>query len=266
MPRIPSLPFKSLLAHLSSARPTPALLKDVPAVPALSQWFNSAGGVNVGHFSGLEDPLVPLEHTSPSNGTFDRLEVPLSFYLQYLSSPPPSNGDTLYLAQFPPPASLASAVPPPPTIASLFSHSSLWLGITPTTTPLHRDPDDNLLYQLAGSKRIRLLAPNEGQALLDGVREETGGRAGRMRGDEMMRPGPGGERDALEKAVWEAPSGSLEEGGWMWEGQLERGDALFIPRGWWHAVRGRARWDAAEEPAEHGQEKLNASVNWWFRG
>ncbi|ORY54482.1 hypothetical protein BCR35DRAFT_335782 [Leucosporidium creatinivorum] len=147
--RAPLLPLSSLLAHLSSTRPTPALIRDVLALPALSHWFDAQGKLNLGHFEALgEDSLVPLELTSPSKGTFERLEVPLSYYLSYLASPPSSsssNSDTLYLAQFAPPPFLSPSLPPPEPIASRLSHSSLWMGITPTTTPLHRDPEDNLL-------------------------------------------------------------------------------------------------------------------------
>jgi hypothetical protein len=271
--RAPLLPLSALLAHLSSARPTPALIRDLPAVPALSQWFDGQGKLNSAHFEALgKDSLVPLELTSSTKGTFERLEVPLSYYLSYLASPPPSSlttSDTLYLAQFAPSPFLARSLPPPEPIAERLSHSSLWMGITPTTTPLHRDPDDNILYQLAGSKTVRLLPPEEGEGVLAAVRAARSGggggaAAGKMRGEEMMRPGAGGERDALEAAVWEekvGAEGEPEGGKGLWEARLEKGDALFVPRGWWHAVRGRK--GAAGKGA--GSEELNASVNWWFR-
>ena len=59
----------------------------------------------------------------------------------------------------------------------------------------------------------------------------------------------GEERRVLEKTVWgdeevEGPDG--------WEAELESGDALFIPKGWWHSVKGVG-------------EGINGSVNWWFR-
>lgn len=266
--RAPLLPLSSLLAHLSSVRPTPALIRDLPAVSALLQWFDAQGKLDLAHFD-AEDSLVPLELTSPSKGTFERLEVPLSYYLSYLASPPPSTtSDTLYLAQFAPPPFLARSLPAPKPIADRLSHSSLWMGITPTTTPLHRDPEDNILYQLAGTKTVRLLSPEEGEGVLAAVRAARSGGAqamatGKMRGEEMMRPGAGGERDALEEAVWgEKARAEVEaEGGeGLWEAKLEKGDALFVPRGWWHAVRGRK---SASEAAVG--EELNASVNWWFR-
>lgn len=271
--RAPLLPLSALLAHLASARPTPALIRGLPAVSALSQWFDAQGKLNLAHFEALgEDSLVPLELTSPTKSTFERLEVPLSYYFSYLASSLPASSttsDTLYLAQFAPPPSLARSLPPPEPIANRLSHSSLWMGITPTTTPLHRDPEDNILYQLAGSKTVRLLPPNEGEVVLAVVRaaRSGGGKGvapGKMRGEEMMRPGAGGERDALEEAVWGKKIGAevkTEAGKGLWEAKLEKGDALFVPRGWWHAVRGRTSVGEAAE----GEEELNASVNWWFR-
>jgi len=69
-----------------------------------------------------------------------------------------------------------------------------------------------------------------------------------MRGAEMME---GAERVALEQAVWDPPSGSF----WTSEGlqcEVGPGDGLFIPKGWWHSIKGV------------GQGMIG-SVNWWFR-
>jgi hypothetical protein len=221
--------------------------------------------LNLASFSSLpSDPLVPLEHTNTLEGTFSRLEVPLSLYLSYLNNPPPSLPGTLYLAQFQPPSALLDSIPLPSFLSAdstkyRHTHSSIWLGLTPTTTPLHRDPDSNILYQLAGCKTVRLCAPSVGEHVLDLVR--CGQREGKMRGEEMMRPGEDGERDVLEAAVWEDDPGDdfafLRAEGGTCEAELTRGDALYIPKGWWHAVRGRKRQGSDEE--------INASVNWWFR-
>ncbi|KAI1777390.1 Clavaminate synthase-like protein [Hypoxylon cercidicola] len=122
--------------------------------------------------------------------------------------------------------------------------SSIWLGLQPTYTPLHRDPNPNLFCQLVGSKRIRLMTPDRGDEIYARVRRELGSHgSSRFRGPEMMG---GRERELLHSAVWEGETVS--------EVSLSLGDALFIPTGWWHSV------------ASDGTDgELNSSVNWWFR-
>ncbi|KAK9788220.1 putative JmjC domain-containing protein [Seiridium cardinale] len=125
--------------------------------------------------------------------------------------------------------------------------SSIWLGLEPTYTPLHRDPNPNLFVQILSSKTIRLLTPTLGQQLYAKIQHQLGSRGNsRFRGQEMMQ---GPERTALYDAIWHSkPSADIHEA------TLDPGDALFIPKGWWHSVK--SRFDDG---------RLNASVNWWFR-
>ncbi|KAI1472998.1 Clavaminate synthase-like protein [Daldinia caldariorum] len=120
-------------------------------------------------------------------------------------------------------------------------NSSIWLGLQPTYTPLHRDPNPNLFCQLVGSKRVRLAAPDQGDDIYARVRTLLGSSGNsRLRGTEMME---GRERKLLEFAVEPLD-----------EVLLKPGDGLFIPKGWWHHV------------VSNGDDgELNASVNWWFR-
>lgn len=125
--------------------------------------------------------------------------------------------------------------------------SSIWLGLEPTYTPLHRDPNPNLFVQILSGKTVRLLTPATGQQLYAQVRRQIGsGGNSHFRGSEMMQ---GPERRALYKAVW-----GKELSHEIHEAVLGPGDALFIPKGWWHSVQSNSN-DA----------RLNASVNWWFR-
>lgn len=63
-----------------------------------------------------------------------------------------------------------------------------------------------------------------------------------------MMDGP--EAELLHRAVWLDASRSLD----TQQVLLAPGDALFIPKGWWHSVQSQG---------DIGH--LNASVNWWFR-
>ncbi|KAF2401292.1 Clavaminate synthase-like protein [Trichodelitschia bisporula] len=202
---------------------------------------------------------VNLERTTP--GGFTSALAPFSLFNTWaaaaLSSTPPNSQDQLYIAQTPLislPPSLAADIPTPPLLSEVGKGdvygSSLWLGIPPTRTPLHRDPNPNLLVQIAGRKVVRLLAPHVG----DWVHAAVFGGRGRVRGNLM---GEGKEGEGVEGWIWGAWKEQGGDGGWDgvvegFEAQLEAGDALYIPLGWWHSVRGVG-------------EGINASVNWWFR-
>lgn len=158
--------------------------------------------------------------------------------------------------------------------------SSLWLGRPPTYTPLHRDPNPNLFIQIAGRKVVRLLEPKIGKDVFEIVQrllsKQAGGgenahSSGKFRGEEMMM---GLEREILHDLIWGPPhrhnetpneesdtlSPTDEEISRLHsqimsccqEAHLGMGDALFVPTGWWHSVKGVG-------------EGVTASVNWWFR-
>ncbi|KAI0965318.1 Clavaminate synthase-like protein [Xylaria arbuscula] len=191
---------------------------------------------------------------------FIQFVAPLSFILnasRYNSTQtdPSLRIKELYVAQSDirslPPA-LAEDLPIPEIVSSIgkadIYGSSIWLGLQPTYTPLHRDPNPNFFCQLIGSKTVRLMHHGAGLSVFQDVRRQLG-RAGnsRFRGPGMME---GPERERLHHAVWVEPDTSRD----IWEARLEPGDGLFIPTGWWHSVRSIG-YDA----------ELNASANWWFR-
>lgn len=145
--------------------------------------------------------------------------------------------------------------------------SSLWMGLSETYTPLHRDPNPNFFVQLCSTKVVRLLPPADGNQLFNNVQRCLGKGFGnsRIRGTEMMT---GPEAALTYKAIWEDnfwhrrppdASSELETGlttsrPKILEAALHPGDALFIPKGWWHSLK-----------SEHKDGRLNCSVNWWFR-
>ena len=135
-------------------------------------------------------------------------------------------------------------------------NSSIWLGTPPTFTPLHRDPNPNLFIQLHGRKAIRLIPPNEGARLFRDVQARIHGQrgTGTIRGSEMME---GLEKAELRREVWGEKYGKRGAPDGRQEGRgdtvvLGPGDALFVPKGWWHSVMSLG-------------SEVNASVNWWFR-
>jgi hypothetical protein len=216
-------------------------------LPAIKQWFKSStNSLNTSylHEHG-SDAFVPLELTSSASSgqTFRAFHAPLSLFLDWMNTNTNTNtaaSTRLYLAQcqlldLPP---ILRADFPTPTLVSRAGKgdvydTNVWIGHPPTYTPLHKDPNPNLFVQLAGRKVVRLLAPKEGLAVFAAVRGQLGKSGGKeaaaFRGEEMMQ---GRERALLDEMVWGASAG---EG---FEAELGAGDGLFIPKGWWHSIKG----------------------------
>lgn len=245
-------------------------------IPAVTKWFKQSRGdgkgipLNIRYLSRFSAVNIPLEITN--NGEFVRIQNTMGFFLEFVNaaestwilpscnrSDSPSSACTIptakiYIAQ----ASLADLpmlmcadLPTPELVLKAgkgdIYDSSIWLGQAPTYTPLHRDPNPNLFVQLAGRKVVRLYEPRAGNAVFSKVQEMIGGNASAtMRGEEMMQ---GEEKKLLEKEVWSDAQNAI---GGAWQAELDAGDALFIPKGWWHSVKGLG-------------EGMNGSVNWWFR-
>lgn len=232
----------------------------------MSRWFlhnqDSNPGVwelNYDYLSLFGDTVVPLELTkvAPELGgedTFIREDGPLDVLLNFGKRN--TTGITLYLAQASRsrlPLELQRDLPTPPIVSQAgrgdIYDTNIWIGRAPTYTPLHRDPNPNLFVQLAGKKVVRLYGPEVGRWIFEDITRSMGG--GVIRGEEMM---VGKERRELEKAVWHSDSEewTLDGAEVGYEVSLDAGDGLFIPKGWWHSIKGVG-------------EGITASVNWWFR-
>lgn len=241
------------------------------------------------------ETLVPLEYTvyseqssssssssSSPSPTFHHFHAPLSLFLDYIDASVPTQSklqtnpqspSSLYLAQCSTsslPTALNSDIPTPPILTTLgkgdLYDTNIWLGLPPTYTPLHRDPNPNLFLQIVGEKTVRLMEPGVGRGVFERVRGVVegekradggignGGVSANFRGEEMMM---GRERAVLEGVVWGDEGEAIEKYGVEIEGEvievkLGAGDALFIPLGWWHSIKGVGKG-------------ITGSVNWWFR-
>ncbi|MCJ1470238.1 hypothetical protein MMC07_008883, partial [Pseudocyphellaria aurata] len=224
-------------------------------LPAVHKWFtestnndSTVARLDQLYLQPFQGVTVPLEFTRQTSKvaddlTFLRAEVPFSIFLAWVTHAQSDTVDRLYLAQ----ASL-SALPeelrddlPTPDLVTQAGKgdiydANVWMGVAPTYTPLHRDPNPNLLVQLVGQKIVRLLAPKDGQEVFAEVQESIGRTASAtFRGEEMMN---GKERGLLEARIWDDSDrhGKVQPTGF--EVRLGRGDGLYIPQGWWHSVKG----------------------------
>lgn len=109
-----------------------------------------------------------------------------------------------------------------------------WFGPAGTYTPPHVDPRDNLLVQLVGRKRVTLWPPQEAAKLYPHPAPSRHVNASRVDGRRPDR--------ARFPRFFEAARAVVV---------LEPGEALFLPRGWWHDVE-------ALEPS--------ASISIWWGG
>jgi len=247
------------------------------SIPAALRWFDDANGsitLSQKYLSPYSGTILPYElvidskplsdeeslchnrtlsHqlTETSSGaSFQRFNAPLSLFLEACRS---GSHQRLYIAQAQIadlPKELQADLPVPDLVLHAgkgdIYDANIWMGIPPTYTPLHKDPNPNLFVQLASYKRARLFEPSKGAAIFREVQSKLGQySSSTFRGEEMME---GPERAALEEIVWGANSVDMDG----LEALVGPGDALFIPKGWWHSFKSVGTG-------------LNASVNWWFR-
>ncbi|KAI4191342.1 MAG: hypothetical protein L6R41_000129 [Letrouitia leprolyta] len=188
--------------------------------------------------------MIQLEFTSSelasdSTSMFHRAEAPLNIFLQWAAQANSKTLQRLYVAQAPLhrlPKSLRDDLPTPELVLQAgkgdIYDASIWLGIAPTYTPLHCDPNPNLYLQLAGHKVIRIVPPDVGQLIFANVQSALGKPLlNRFRGDEMMK---GREKDLLEAKIWHQEVVAHDGDGGALVGSethLEAGESMFIPQG-----------------------------------
>ena len=239
------------------------------ALPSIKKWFRTnqdetkGALLNYSYLSRFGDAIVPLEFTRLSTApasvreedSFQRAEVPFHIFLEWTKSATLETSERLYLAQASfagLPDALKADMPTPEIVVKSGTgdvyDTNIWMGIPPTYTPLHRDPNPNLFVQLAGNKIVRILQPDLGEEVFARVQRALGrSESAAFRGEDMMK---GEEKRLLEDRIWYDDSEVDSEAGY--EVHVGRGDGLFIPKGWWHSVKGVG-------------DGITGSVNWWFR-
>jgi Cupin-like domain len=274
---VPTLPSWDLATFRERAfiPKLPALLPyDVSKQPPASQaWLETKSrekcsrSLRYDYLGRHGDAIVPLELTQTNKAgkdTFERFNAPLKLFLDWMKGQEAQNHHSfprLYLAQCQIsdlPVSLQGDLPTPDLVFKAGKGdvygANIWIGLPPTYTPLHRDPNPNFFLQLAGTKNVRLFPPKLGREIFGAVQAKLGRDVNAaFRGEEMMQ---GEERILLETEVWGdgEPSLKLVPGleGDGFEATVNEGNALFIPLGWWHSIKSVGTG-------------TTTSVNWWFR-
>jgi hypothetical protein len=224
---------------------SPAAMDDITSgkLPATLRWFEELGDgskkLNRETWLRHAEHPVEMELRQSAEPRFSRFGAPIGLFLRWqeqelsrASGHAASSDVALYIAQSSLdslPAALREDIPTPPTIMKSDVYAnSLWLGIPPTKTPLHRDPNDNLFVQLSGTKKFRLLKPEDGAAVIGYERVRTE--------EDLM----GKEAEHVEMWLWddEQHRSSVETEVTCLEALVKENEGLYIPRGWWHSVRG----------------------------
>ncbi|TLD28914.1 hypothetical protein PspLS_03878 [Pyricularia sp. CBS 133598] len=215
----------------------------------------------------LERILSAELGSSAPGSSMIRFEGPISLFklaVMYNYTSLSSGGQPLanfYVAQLPIadlPQNLQTALAPSHVVLKAGKGdvygASLWMGLTPTKTSWHRDPNPNILSQSVGSKVVRMMPPRLGECVFHDVHSRLGTRTfnSRFRGMELL---DGPEATALDDAVWGPDADRMPE---MVEATMNPDESLFIPQGWWHSVK-------SFNPGATLNGLLNVSVNYWFR-
>eukprot|EP00474_Spongospora_subterranea_P010763 CRZ11221.1 hypothetical protein [Spongospora subterranea] len=115
-------------------------------------------------------------------------------------------------------------------IRSAKVRSTIWFGPGGTRSPLHNDPQNNLLCQVVGRKYIRLYDDEHRGEILSG--DELDSNTSSI---DLTDPNRNGEFSKVP----------------FLEGVLKPGDLLFIPKGMWHYV-------------ESLSTSFSVNFWWWF--
>jgi Cupin-like domain len=276
--------------------------------------FNKVKEVDDAYWAGFGDVAVPLEKLTKVPGekvVFERFEAPLFVFMAWNKRKIEGRGEyephtSLYLAQYSVtdlPKELQRDLPQPELVrecgASVYA-SNLWMGVPPTDTPLHRDPNPNFFVQLAGRKKVRLIKPWDGDLAYTTVRsicaEEEGtphfdgsfkggnfaGFSANMRGDEMML---GLEKKIMDSLIWEdehnlwtnntkdGKEKKIKSEEFLWTTSDGEGNDTSVPLfkgfevelGPGDGCFIPTGWWHSLRGVEEEIPGINASVNWWFR-
>ena len=229
--------------------------------PAISRWFliseNDPYDVALHHdyLKRFGHVIVAQEYSyfpelsrgaANVGSSFSRQELPLSYFLEWAKDGGVDERFRIYVAQTSVsalPSQMKDDLPIPDLVTKAGKgdvyDSSIWIGIPPTYTPLHYDPNPNILVQIAGKKTVRLLPPDAGHGVFVEVQRALGKMdSAKFRGEDMMT---GEEGHLMEDLIWTDKYHGSKLVSFGFEAHLAQGDGIFIPKGWWHSVKGFGR-------------------------
>jgi len=127
---------------------------------------------------------------------------------------------------------------------------NLWIGDSRSVTSIHSDPYENIYHVARGSKTFLLLPPTESWCLKERLYPHAAYQRESENSPLSLEPSP----SVIPPVRWssilhpERP-GSLPETAHPIIIDVNAGETLYLPAGWWHHVR---------------QSGLSIALNWWY--
>ncbi|WP_420381011.1 cupin-like domain-containing protein [Novosphingobium sp.] len=167
---------------------------------------------------------------------FERRTMQLRDAIAAILSPPAMGDDTIYIGSIPAEAYLTgfAQANPMPLLAPAIA-PRLWLGHA-STVSAHYDTLDNLACVVAGERRFTLFPPDTIGNLYVGPIDHT------MAGQPVSLAASSGDAGAYPRFAHARER--------MLVADLAAGDALYLPKLWWHKVEATA--------------PVNGLVNYWW--
>jgi lysine-specific demethylase 8 len=215
-------------------RGTPVVIENVAASwPATTRWTLPALRER---FEGAKVQLMRapggrVDYAGRGGATYDPSTI--GRYIEALSAGAADPGYLVTMWEELPADLRADVLWPAICGAARWSQSTLWFGPEGIVSPMHFDVPDNLYVVVRGRKRFTLVSPKDSwnvrpMSLLSGQAQYAQVDPERAEGDARYA------------------------GAQPWVAELGSGDALYIPRFWWHHARGL---------------ELTLAVNfWWANG
>ncbi len=184
--------------------------------------------------------LVPVELGQYTSPKFEKREVKLRDYIEkyLLTQNEWSKQDVMYLAQhglFDQIPQLRDEIMIPDYCyagnGELYN-TNFWLGPAGTVSPLHRDHNHNILCQVLGKKYLRLYSKDVPTTSIFPYQDFSLRMTSQVDVENVQ------------------PSFSAFNNLDYFEGELDSGEVLFIPQGFWHFIK---------------SNEVSLSVNFWFR-
>ena len=216
----------------------PVIIKDAVANMKAVQEWSPAFFRSKSFMKTIPDKTVTVLLKSDDNGTtfsqqgqFGWKEMSFREFIQIMSSDTPESGK-YYLAQrflkdFP---ELSPWFHKPDFVPDRTYPMTFWIG-KESVTPLHFDANDNVFFQIMGTKKIILISPED----YPNVYLNPNRKLGHM---SLVR-------DAENPDLQQFPDFAKVT---TMECTLGPGDAIFIPKGWLHYLR---------------TEEISVSINFW---